>query len=99
VTVDKKLLKPRSRCENHSEVWWKLPLFLLILFTYSDIHYHFHTVHSLYPFVEASLLFLHCVFAQREKPPWGADAEPGFKLGPAIQQASALPTEPRCTLI
>jgi hypothetical protein len=35
-------------------------------------------------------------FAQREKPPWGA--EPGFELGPAIKQASALPTEPCCTL-
>jgi len=37
------------------------------------------------------------LFAQREKPPWGA--EPGIELGPAIQQASALPTEPRCTLV
>jgi hypothetical protein len=51
---------------------------------------HFH------PFAEASLLFFIACFAQREKPPWGA--EPGFELGPAIQQASALPAEPRCTL-
>jgi hypothetical protein len=36
-----------------------------------------------------SLLFFIAWFAQREKPPWGA--EPGFELGPAIQQASALP--------
>ncbi len=30
------------------------------------------------------------------EPPWGA--EPRFELGPALQQASALPTEPHCTL-
>jgi hypothetical protein len=33
--------------------------------------------------------------AQRAEPPWGA--EPRFELGPALQQANALPTEPRCT--
>jgi hypothetical protein len=35
-------------------------------------------------------------FAQGEKPPWGAEL--GFELRPAIQQASALPTE-LCTPI
>jgi hypothetical protein len=30
------------------------------------------------------------------EPPWGA--EPRFELEPVVQQASALPTEPRCTL-
>ncbi len=34
------------------------------------------------------------IFSQLS-PPWGA--EPGFELKPALQQASALPTEPRCT--
>jgi hypothetical protein len=34
--------------------------------------------------------------AQWAEPPWGA--EPRFELGPALQQASALPTEPHCTL-
>jgi hypothetical protein len=34
--------------------------------------------------------------AQWAEPPWGA--EPRFELGPALQQASALPTKPRCTL-
>ncbi len=46
------------------------------------------------PFAEASLLCLLCLFARNEKHPWGA--EPGFELGPAIQQASALPM---CELI
>jgi hypothetical protein len=33
--------------------------------------------------------------AQWVEPPWGA--EPRFELGPALQQASALPTEPHCS--
>jgi hypothetical protein len=32
-----------------------------------------------------------------EKPPW--DAEPKIELGPALQQADALPTELRRTLL
>jgi hypothetical protein len=32
-----------------------------------------------------------------EEPPWGA--EPRFERGPALQQAGALPTEPRRTLL
>jgi hypothetical protein len=32
---------------------------------------------------------------QWAEPPWGA--EPRFEFGPALQLASALPTEPRCT--
>ncbi len=33
------------------------------------------------------------VFAQQGEPPW--DAEPRLELGPALQQADALPTELR----
>jgi len=36
------------------------------------------------------------LWAQWEKPPWGA--EPRFELGPAIQQADALPTDLRRAL-
>jgi hypothetical protein len=43
------------------------------------------------PFAEASLLVLIALVLSGEKPPWGA--EPRFELGPAVQQASALPTE------
>ncbi len=63
----------------------ELPLFIYLALFTPYIH--------LFQFAEASLLFL---FAQREKPPSGV--EPGFELGPAIQQASALPTKPHCTL-
>ena len=45
--------------------------------------------------LKISIIIIAC-FAQREEPPW--DAEPGFELRPATQKASALPTEPRCTL-
>jgi hypothetical protein len=62
-------------------------------FIITFIHKYIHS----YPFAETSLLFFIACFAQRETLPWGA--EPGFELGPAIQQASALPTEPRCTLV
>ncbi len=58
--------------------------------------FQFHTfiiifIQYIHPLSISSLLV-----AQREKPPWGAD--PRFVLGPAKHQASALPTELRCTL-
>jgi hypothetical protein len=40
---------------------------------------------------------LHRLSAQWEKPPCGA--EPGIELGPALQQADALPIEPRRTIL
>ncbi len=47
------------------------------------------------PFAEASLHFFIALVLSEEKPPWGA--EPRFELGPALQHASALPTELRFT--
>ena len=64
------------------------------LFVYFSIF--FHTIHSfIHPFAEGPLLFPHCSSLSRG-PPWGA--EPGFELGPAVQQADALLSEPRRTL-
>ncbi len=48
------------------------------------------------PFAEASLHFLIALVLSGEKPPCGA--EPTIELGPAVQQADALPTEPRRTI-
>jgi hypothetical protein len=48
------------------------------------------------PFAEASLHFLIACSLSGETPPCGA--EPGIELGPALQQADALPTEPRRTI-
>jgi hypothetical protein len=48
------------------------------------------------PFAEASLHFLIACLLSGETPPYGA--EPGIELGPALQQADALPTEPRRTI-
>ncbi len=51
----------------------------------------FGTIHSFkHPFAEGPLLFPHCSSLSRG-PPWGA--EPGFELGPAVQQADALLSE------
>ena len=47
-------------------------------------------------FAEASLHFLIALVLSGEKPPCGA--EPRIELGPAFQQADALPTEPRRTI-
>ncbi len=47
------------------------------------------------PFAEASLQFLIALVLSGEKPPCGA--EPRIELGPALQQADVLPTEPRRT--
>ncbi len=74
-----------------SSCGWYLLFCLFHTFIITIIQY----IYS-YPFAEASLIFFIACFAQTEKPPWGA--EPRFELGPAIQQASALSTEPRCTL-
>ena len=49
------------------------------------------------PFAEASLHFLIALVLSGEKPLCGA--EPRIELGPAFQQADALPTEPRRTII
>jgi hypothetical protein len=73
-----------------------MPLFLFIF-----IFYHIHTfIQSQYihpsPFAEASLHFFIALSAQWGKPPCGA--EPRIELGPALQQADALPTEPRRTI-
>jgi hypothetical protein len=54
------------------------------------------TIHSfIHPIAEGPLLFPHCSPLSRG-PPWGA--EPGFELGPAVQQADALLSELRRTL-
>jgi hypothetical protein len=79
---------------NTFKVWWLLSLFLFILsfqFHTFIITFHYHIYHSPRPLSISSLLL-----AQREKPPWGA--EPRFEIELAIQQASALLTELRCTL-
>ncbi len=41
----------------------------------------------MHPFAESPLLFPHC-FSLSRGPPWVA--EPGFEIGPAVQQASEL---------
>jgi hypothetical protein len=48
------------------------------------------------PFAEASLHFLIACLLSGETPPCGA--EPRIELGPALQQADALPTEPCRTI-
>ena len=76
-------------------------LFLFILFFFNTcIPSHIHTmipyIHPS-PFAEASLHFLIALVLSGEKPPCGA--EPRIELGPAFQQADALPTEPRRTIL
>jgi hypothetical protein len=61
-----------------------------VFFILSESYSHSTYFHS-YPFAEAFIAWL------RENLPCGA--EPGFELGPTVQEASALPTESRCTAI
>jgi hypothetical protein len=66
--------------------------FYFIQYIHSYIHHStFIHKHSLRPISMSSQQP-----AQWAEPPWGA--EPRFELGPALQQASALPSKPRCTL-
>jgi hypothetical protein len=57
---------------------------------------NFHTVESPVGIACGSSPSSHRL-AQWEKPSWGA--EPKFKLGPALQQADALPSELRHPLM
>jgi len=59
------------------------------IITFTDPYIHRHSPRSV-------SRCLHCCFAQLDKLPWGA--EPGFELKLALQQASALLNELRCTL-
>jgi hypothetical protein len=75
-----------------------MPLFLFIfhIFFY-NIHTYIHTItfirrHSLRPLSISSSLV--CSVGE---PPCGAEL--GIELGPALQQADALPTEPRRTML
>ncbi len=59
---------------------------------------HIHTIHlSVAIRRSLSLHFLIACILSGETPPCGA--EPRIKLGPALQQADALPTEPHRTII
>ncbi len=72
-------------------------LFIILSFSVRYIHNHTHAYSTFIHRVRRSLSsFLHCLFAQWDKPLW--DTDPRFELGTAIRQASALPTELRCTL-
>ncbi len=72
-------------------------LYFIQQYLYYNVYYYYKRPVCLLQYrIENKVLLFLLVFAQREKTPWGA--EPGFELGPAIKQASALPTEPCCTL-
>ncbi len=57
------------------------------ILSFPYIHNHIHTIHSFISICRGLSSFSSLLVA-----------EPGFELEPAIQQASALPTEPHCTL-
>ncbi len=78
------------------KVWWPYATLFFVficLYTLDTFTHHSFIIHklSLRPISISSQLS-----AQWVEPPWGA--EPRFELGPALQQASALPTEPHCTV-
>jgi hypothetical protein len=78
-----------------------MPLFLFIFHiflqhTYIHSFNHIHTIHLSVANRWGHSPSPHRLKAQWEDPPSGA--EPGIKLGPALQQADALPTEPRGTM-
>jgi hypothetical protein len=70
--------------------------------SFYNIHTFIHSItfiHYIYPslFAEVSLHFLIASLLSGETPPCGA--EPRIELGPALQQAGALPTVPRRTKV
>ncbi len=80
------------------KVWRQLPLiFIYFVFISTHMHSHIHTIWSSV-FIRRGLSPFSSFLLRSggKKPP--RVAEPRFELEPALQQASALPTEPRCTL-
>jgi hypothetical protein len=77
------------------KVWWPdATLFYFISFSFIyTIHSHILTFINIR---RGSPPFLHRWKAQWQTPPWGAES--GFELGPAVQRADMLPTEPCRTL-
>ncbi len=79
------------------KVWWQDATLFVLFFKFYNIHTFIqsHSFNTIYPspFAEASLHFLIACMLSGETPPCGA--EPRIELGPALQQADALPTEPR----
>jgi hypothetical protein len=76
-----------------------MPLFLFIFsYFFYNIHSfnHIHTIHLSIAIRWGLSPSPHCLKAQWEDPPCGA--EPRIELGPALQQADALPTEQRRTI-
>ncbi len=84
-----------------SKVWWQLSLFLFIC-SVSYIHNHIHTVHSfIHLHSPRPLSFVAIACCWERKTSLGCRAGIWIRAcyTKSIQQASALPTEPRCTLL
>ncbi len=85
---------------------WKTYLLIQINYVFSVTKRNYTFIFLLYNrYIHTSCIHKHSprlisicsqLSAQWAEPPWGA--EPRIELKPAVQQASALPTEPRCTL-
>ena len=79
-----------------------MPLFLFIFHIFYNIHAFIqsftisHTIHLSVAIRWGLSPSPHRLKAQWEDPPCGA--EPRIELGPALQQADGLPTEPRRTI-
>ncbi len=75
-----------------------MPLFLFIFDIFIAYIHSITFIQYIYPspFAEASLHFLIACLLSGETPPCGG--KPRIELGPALQQADALPTEPRRTM-
>ncbi len=80
-----------SRRKKFLKVWWHAAtLFIYFYINRADIQYFIYTTRR------APLLLSSLLFRSVEGLLWGA--EPRFELGPAVQQAGALLSEPHRTL-
>ncbi len=78
-------------------VWFVKRTYFFSISQYIHSFHHNHTLHSSVAIRRGSSPSPQFRSAQWVKPPWGA--EPGFELGPALQQADALSTDLCRTLI
>jgi hypothetical protein len=70
-----------------------------LFFTFYNIHTSFNYIHKIHLSISIHgglSPISHRLYAQWETPPCGA--EPKIELVPALQQANALPNEPRRTI-
>jgi len=89
--LDELLRHNGSGSAYNLKVWWPYATLFVFIFIYT-IDYLYIQTSFIHNMRWGPSPYLHSCRLSGAEPPWGAELR--FELGPALQQASALPTEP-----